>query len=233
MSLFVDNKYTRCYYRILERPDISGYTEKHHIIPKSLGGSNDDENIRAVSARQHSVLHKLLVKMVVTSEHRKKMLFARWCMTRNANGKRLVTSRDYEVAKLGLVEALRNRPISPDGKKRLSEARKIKCKSMTPEEKFAAGSTGGKAHAEKLKTDPVYAQEYGNKQRSKTFKLTSEQCKKISKSKIGKPRSEELKLRLAEIALQRPKMTCQHCGKEAQASNFSRWHGNKCKLSKS
>lgn len=41
--IFIDNKYTYWYYNIVHRAktrNITGYTEKHHIIPKSCGGDN-------------------------------------------------------------------------------------------------------------------------------------------------------------------------------------------------
>lgn len=36
------------------------YTEKHHIIPRYAGGSDDEENLVKVTYRQHIFLHKLL-----------------------------------------------------------------------------------------------------------------------------------------------------------------------------
>ena len=46
--IFTDNKYTRCYFSIVNRAlsRVVGdmYVEKHHIIPKSLGGSNNKSN---------------------------------------------------------------------------------------------------------------------------------------------------------------------------------------------
>ena len=37
------------------------YTENHHIIPSSLGGSDDKTNMVRVTAKEHFVLHHLLV----------------------------------------------------------------------------------------------------------------------------------------------------------------------------
>ena len=39
------------------------YTERHHILPLSIGGSNDPSNIVKLTARQHYFAHKLLVKI--------------------------------------------------------------------------------------------------------------------------------------------------------------------------
>ena len=36
------------------------YTEKHHILPKCLGGSNDTSNLIRLSAREHFIAHWLL-----------------------------------------------------------------------------------------------------------------------------------------------------------------------------
>ena len=40
-----------------------GYTETHHILPKSLGGTNDRSNLVQLTAREHFIAHLLLVKM--------------------------------------------------------------------------------------------------------------------------------------------------------------------------
>lgn len=47
--------------RVREIP--AGYTETHHIIPKSFGGSNDKENLVSLTAREHYLAHYLLLKM--------------------------------------------------------------------------------------------------------------------------------------------------------------------------
>ena len=45
-------------------PCVEGqYLEKHHIIPKSLGGTNDASNLVKFTARQHYIAHLLLYKI--------------------------------------------------------------------------------------------------------------------------------------------------------------------------
>jgi hypothetical protein len=39
------------------------YGEKHHIIPRCLGGSNDKSNLVKLTAEEHYVAHQLLVKI--------------------------------------------------------------------------------------------------------------------------------------------------------------------------
>lgn len=56
--------YTLLYDSIIKNANTTtGYTENHHIIPKSLGGSDDKSNIVRLSAREHFICHYLLVKM--------------------------------------------------------------------------------------------------------------------------------------------------------------------------
>jgi len=42
-----------------------GYTETHHIIPVSFGGSNNKTNLIELTAREHFIAHYLLLKMQV------------------------------------------------------------------------------------------------------------------------------------------------------------------------
>jgi hypothetical protein len=99
--MYLQNKYTHWYYSIIQRAQsrsISGYTEKHHIIPKSLGGSNSKENIVALTAREHFVCHLLLTKMT-ENEARSKMSLAVFYLTGNGKARRnnvIKDSRLYE-----------------------------------------------------------------------------------------------------------------------------------------
>ena len=79
---FVDNKYTKWYFSIVnnakENPR-SGYTEQHHIIPRSLGGSNQSDNLVNLSAREYFICHLLLQKMT-EGRNKDKMIAAVWGM---------------------------------------------------------------------------------------------------------------------------------------------------------
>ncbi len=66
--IFIPNRYTRIYYSIIERAQTrllpkSVYTESHHIVPKSLGGSDNFDNLVRLTYKEHRICHKLLVKM--------------------------------------------------------------------------------------------------------------------------------------------------------------------------
>ena len=84
---FLENKYTKWYYLIVNSAltrNNAGYSERHHIIPKSLGGSNEQSNIVTLSAREHFVCHRLLTKMV-SGINKRKMSYAVWLLCNAKN----------------------------------------------------------------------------------------------------------------------------------------------------
>jgi len=77
-TIMLTNKYSKLYYKITSNAKqriTEGYTELHHIIPQSMGGSNDKENLVELTAREHFICHWLLIKMT-DGEDRSKMLYA-------------------------------------------------------------------------------------------------------------------------------------------------------------
>lgn len=54
--------YTRLVSRARER-NLPGYSERHHIVPKCMGGGDSASNIVRLTAREHFIAHKLLVRM--------------------------------------------------------------------------------------------------------------------------------------------------------------------------
>ena len=66
--------------RILE-----GYVERHHVLPKCLGGSDNKLNIVQLTPEEHFLAHVLLVKMF--PEHRN-LILAVQKMTRGHKGRR-------------------------------------------------------------------------------------------------------------------------------------------------
>lgn len=42
---------------------LDGYVERHHVVPKCMGGGNESANIVRLTGEEHYVAHQLLVKM--------------------------------------------------------------------------------------------------------------------------------------------------------------------------
>lgn len=77
------------------------YYENHHIIPKSLGGSDSLENLVLLTAREHFIVHFLLAKhynKYGSIAQKEKMISAFTQMCRNRHGKR-ISSRSYQYAR--------------------------------------------------------------------------------------------------------------------------------------
>lgn len=55
--------YQRLIAKARERVCPEGYVERHHVLPKSLGGSDDSSNLVALTAKEHFVAHMLLAKI--------------------------------------------------------------------------------------------------------------------------------------------------------------------------
>lgn len=96
--------YKRIYNEIIENRrnnPIVGYGEKHHIIPKSLKGSDDYDNIVKLSAREHFICHLLLTKIHKNTQQYfavvRAFVMMLWCKSDNQD--RYVSSREYEHLK--------------------------------------------------------------------------------------------------------------------------------------
>lgn len=87
-----------------------GYYERHHIIPKSVGGSNSRANIICLSGREHFICHALLTRIYRNEEQNyKKMLNAFILMKGNPRNEneRYFNSKLYESAKIKFKEICR------------------------------------------------------------------------------------------------------------------------------
>lgn len=101
-SLSNSSKYTMWYCSIIEnaanRTKFKG-CEKHHIVPKSIWeeGVKLKKNLVLLTAREHFICHRLLVKMLLDSTHKQYMESAFWLMLNNTQVK--YTSTTYQLAK--------------------------------------------------------------------------------------------------------------------------------------
>lgn len=103
----VNNKYYRWYMNIInaaiseQRVWKFKTYEKHHIVPRSLNGSDNATNLVLLTFKEHFVCHHLLTKCTV-SEDRSKMIFAFWSMTNKwgrSHANYRITSKMYASLK--------------------------------------------------------------------------------------------------------------------------------------
>jgi hypothetical protein len=102
--IFIANRYTLIYFSIIENARLrvlpkDQYKETHHIIPRSMGGDDSSNNLVDLTAREHFICHKLLVRMT-QGESKGKMAFALVLMS----GKR--GSKIYDSTKKLLADRM-------------------------------------------------------------------------------------------------------------------------------
>lgn len=74
-----NKKYEKWYNDLIlksKNRTLIGYTEKHHIIPRSFGGSNNKDNVAILTAREHYIAHLILWKMKFPDPYNGKMAMA-------------------------------------------------------------------------------------------------------------------------------------------------------------
>ena len=97
--------YRKIYNQIIDKrriEDYNGYTETHHIIPRSLGGTDDSVNLVKLSAREHYICHYLLMKIYkpgTASGNKMLKAFIMMIYCKSNNQCRYVSSRTYELLK--------------------------------------------------------------------------------------------------------------------------------------
>lgn len=250
--MFNNTKYTKLYYQIIESTlsrQLNTYKELHHIIPRSLGGTDNEDNITYLTAREHFICHWLLTKMT-TGNDRAKMLYALNGMKReNRYQERYetkITARVYERIRIEFSiihsETMKGRPAWNKGIPQ-SEEQKEKNRQAA------------------LKRGPKTEETINKWKKSREgYKHSAETKLKQSKSHIGKsngPMSEQEKLKRSvankgkskpdgfgdkvaermreEFSYNNPnrrpdlKKVCEHCGIKTGPSNYTRWHGDNCK----
>lgn len=218
--MFLKNKYTTWYYQIIDNriknPLEDIYTERHHIIPKSLGGNNK-ENLVDLSAREHFLVHWLLTKMSNNTNVIIKMSRAlAFMMVESDKSEAHKWSKwQYEIAsnkkREALLEARKNGWCPRRGKKHSLEAK----------QKMREAKLGVKRDPDKIK----YLKERKHSKETKS---------KISEGLKGRPVSDETKekLRKSNIGKKQNKkvLTCDICGAENYATQIKRYHNENCKI---
>lgn len=194
---FLQNKYLRWYQSIVlaaHKRVATGYVEKHHIVPRSLGGTDSVSNIVSLTAREHFVCHMLLTR-ITSGHHQVLMKFALGKFIQTAPGqKRSFTSCEYNKIREAISQARTGRKHSEDTRKKMSD----KSKGRAPWNKG-------------IKQGPH--SEESNKNRSATLTgrgRTPEFCQRVSEGKkghksgmTGKKHSEETLQKMRETALRR------------------------------
>ena len=195
------------------------YHERHHIVPRCMGGTDGKDNLIDLFAREHFIAHRLLV---LENPDNDKLIYAWNCMAHMENQyqeRYEITAEEYEELKIAQSKALskmfKGRIVSEETKQKQSKAQKDRMKN--PEN----CSFYGKHHSEESKRilsenhkglydgekNPMYGISPKERMDEETYELWKKKCtqtitslevkEKQRLSCLGKPLSEEHKKKIS------------------------------------
>lgn len=146
------------------------YTEKHHIIPKCIGGTNDKSNLTILTAREHFIVHYILAEKIYPENSKLWYAFVRMCNSVNKYQKRHIpSSTTYEYAKQRLSKTYKKYGAPSKGRVLSEEHKEIVRQANT-----------GKTISKKMRS--VLSEKY----KGKTYE-----------ERFGVDRAEEIKLKIS------------------------------------
>lgn len=221
------NRYLNRYNRLIDhykQLHLEGYTETHHIVPRCMSGTNDEDNLVKLTAKAHYVAHHLLHKAY--PNNRKLALAFGKFVQRTRNRAPILSARMYDevrkaisIAKKGCSSPLKGKPKSPEHRAKIAAANRAKVQ------------------------DP----EYLATRRAITLRMASDAewheklkiaCQKRNSNpeyinKLRGPKSPEHRAKIKELKthLRRPQIvTCPNCGHSGKHSaNIYRYHFKNCR----
>lgn len=245
--------YAKIYEQLISNAKInpfSGYTEKHHIVPKCMGGGDTFDNIVSLSARQHFIAHWLLYKIHGTKE----LAFA-WrvmCINPKNNQRSKVNSHSFKLAKEAwAIEMSRLNTGVKFSDKRIENLRQAHLGQKAWNKGIATGETASrKARIEHYMANPQRCVTCGQpipyRFKSRARKYCCKKCQFADPNRIvgkvnRKPNSGSFKKghtlkgetvkKISDklTGMKRPRGVCPHCGTEGALSLLKRWHFDNCK----
>jgi len=102
--------YNRIYDELIERARYRAaptgtYCERHHILPRSKGGLDDQSNIVVLTGREHFLAHWLLWK--VHQDQQSAAAFWWMCQQSTHHTRKRITSHQFAIARKAASEAKR------------------------------------------------------------------------------------------------------------------------------
>jgi len=155
IAMFTHNKYHDTYFKIINRAqqrtlDHSVKFEVHHIIPRALGGSDNNDNLAKLTLKEHWICHRLLVKFLDDPIALRKMYNALFMMA--VKDYRTVNGRIYQHIKENIVPwnkgltGLYQPPLTEESKQKLRSLWKGKARPQEHKDAMKAGWERIKQH---------------------------------------------------------------------------------------
>lgn len=209
------------------------YGENHHIVPRSMGGSNRKENIIRLTARMHYLAHLFLWRAF----RNRSMCFSFHifqCSMANRHQKRKFNSRLFSVMREEFSRYMSERQLGHKQTQEIINKRVEKNRGKTrPKEavKITAEKNIGKRRTDTSKENISAALK-----NSKSKKIECEHCSVLSDAvNYRRWHGDKCKLFTGLSYKQKPSetVTCPHCGKTGSARGIKGSHFDRCKFAPS
>lgn len=191
------NKYRKWHNEIIKRAKIrilNGYSEKHHIKPKCLGGSNEKSNIVKLTYREHFLVHWLLTKFT-KGKNKGKMIHAFAMMSCRVKGRgHVISSWQYELLRKASFDLAIGKTFSDERRKNISKS--LKGKKLSEETKL-------KMSLAKIGNKNLLGFKHSEKSKIKTSKTIRAMWKNRPHPNIGLKHSIETRMKKREFSLKR------------------------------
>jgi len=180
----------KCKPRGLDKKSVDYYTEIHHIVPRCMGGSDEDENLVMFTAREHFVAHLLLWKANPDN------ISLMWSAYRTSNShKDKINSRMHAILREKQANAMSSRVVSEETRSKISKTLTGHKRSKESIEKGRLKATGQKRSEETVRK----LTEFRRNLIASGWTHSEESRKKISESSKGRVMSEEARSKISEF----------------------------------
>ena len=201
----------------MSRAEPSGYCEMHHIVPRSLGGSDHSDNLIKLTGREHFFAHLLLAKV-----YGGVMWYPMYMMRGSRYGH--VSSHTYEMCRVNAAK------VHSDF-----------MQGRTPPNKGVKMSDEQKVLLSKAHTGKILSTEHRMKVLTalRSRERDAEWSGNISKALKGRVVGQEVRDKISNTlkgnipknkGVPDTRVKCPHCGKVGGRSVMKRWHFDRCKI---
>ena len=184
--------YERIYNQLIEKrksSNLDGYVENHHILPRSLGGSDSEDNLVKLTAREHFIAHLLLAKFKPC----KQTVYAVWMMQCKSNNQQrydIKNSRMYAWARSEFKKYLNQngKHNSQYGTMWICNIESKENKKISKNDIIPEGWIKGRSKWNRISNCQICGKEFQNLSLNSNRKTCSKECNHTIQSNIAKKR---------------------------------------------
>lgn len=212
-----DNLMAKARLRGLDKAALKGYYEKHHVMPRCLGGGDEDGNLVLLTFKEHKLAHRLLTKICTGRAYYQMLSAYRILIAQDLPG------RSYKASELTRAREAHSMAMKVFAKEYCNKlAARGEHPWQTEEHKAATSKRMTKRQNDKV-SKGEHAWQTAEHAESRRQAITA-----MNKSDANPSRKHEN--RLASSLRLKAKHTCQFCKYTGRnIANMKRYHFANCK----